>query len=43
MLGCKPLVFSCTYITNLKVLPHEEVEGGAGVGPDGSNAAAAAP
>lgn len=35
--------FSCTHIADLKVLSHEEVEGGAGVGPDGTYAAAAAP
>lgn len=34
---------SSTYIANLKVLPHEEVEGGTGVGSDGAYAAAAAP
>lgn len=34
---------SCTNVADLKVLPHEEVEGGAGVGSDGADAAAAAP
>lgn len=34
---------SSTHVANLKVLPHEEVEGGAGMGPDGTYAAAAAP
>lgn len=32
-----------THVADLKVLPHEEVERGAGVGPDGTDAAAAAP
>lgn len=36
------MTFSFTYITNLKVLPHEEVEGGASMGPDGTYATAAA-
>lgn len=36
---CHPL----THVSNLKVLPHEEVEGGAGVGSDGTYATAAAP
>lgn len=33
----------CTYIANLKVLPHEEVEGSTGMGSDRAYAAAAAP
>lgn len=33
----------CTHVANLKVLPHEEVQGGTGVGPNGTYAAAAAP
>lgn len=32
-----------THIADLEVLSHEEIEGSAGVGPDGTNAAAAAP
>ena len=33
----------CAYVADLKILPHEEVEGGAGVGADGADAAATAP
>lgn len=36
--------FRCdTYVADLKVLPHEQVERGAGVGSDDADAAAAAP
>lgn len=34
---------SVSHISNLKVLSHEEVEGGAGVGSDGANATATVP
>lgn len=34
---------SRTHVPDLEVLPHEEVQGGTGMGPDGANAAAAVP
>lgn len=39
----KPVKSSRTHVANLEVLPHEEVQGGTGVGPDGVDAAAAVP
>lgn len=34
---------ACTHVSDLEILPHQEVKGGAGVSPDGPDAAAAAP
>lgn len=38
---CRPRPPVPAYVANLEVLAHEEVEGGAGMGADGADAAAA--